>query len=326
MDEKTAKEHEERLRASWIIDRTRPHQFPNDAVAKERCQAHERKEDAANAKREARSIQDFFERRRRDELRSIIKEGVLAGLIKIHETDSGFEIDTPRNEVERYLSQHPKFKSKLAVPEELEQGFFLQRAVPESERERVSYVRNAIVEEFQAQSPSDFMLVDLVVSNYFRAMYATMMEMGSLRYADDYRIEMFEVMMEGIQPYIHSCQNQLLRVLRALQARKQTFPGSTFTHETYTRTDINLQSWGLPLLLALAEITQNKEEEIGIDEIKLNMARYGKGLDVESIPNSLIGYALGRFGFSEKVHVSDGQRYNIERKRVLTLLNESLKS
>jgi hypothetical protein len=56
------------------------------------------------------------------------------------------------------------------------------------------------------------------------------------------------------------------------------------------------------------------------------MTRYVKGLDVESIPNSLIGYALGRFGFIQKVHVSDGQRYNIDRKRVLTLLNESLKT
>ncbi len=326
LEEKGKKEHEERLNALWILERTRPPRFRNDALAKEKRRAQERNEDAANAKQEALSIQAHFRRRRRDERKAIIKQGVLEGVIRIHETDYGFEIDTPRNGVEQYVSQHPKFKSQLAVPEELGQGWILRRTVPESEKERVSFVRNAVAVEFQAESPSDFMLVDLVVSNYFRAMYATMMETVSLRYADDYRIEMFEVMMEGIQPYIHSCQNQLLRVLRALKVRKQPFSGSTFTHETYTRTDINLQSWGLPLLLALAEITQNKEEEIGIDEIRLSMARYVKGLDVESIPNSLIGYALGRFGFSEKVHVSDGQRYNIKRKRVLTLLNESLKS
>lgn len=87
-----------------------------------------------------------------------------------------------------------------------------------------------------------------------------------------------------------------------------------------------METWGLSLLLALGEITESEEQEVGIDEIKVAMTRYVKGLDIESIPNSLIGYALGRFGFIEKVHVSDGQRYNIERKRVLTLLNESLKS
>ncbi len=326
LEEKGEKEHEERLKARWMIDRSRPRQFPNDAVAKEKRWVDERKGDAASAKQEARSIQDFVDRRRRDEVRSVIKEGVLADLIKIHETDNGFETDTPRNEVEQYLSQHPKFKSKLAIPEELEQGWVLDRAVPESEKERVSYVRKAMVEEFQAKSASDFMLVDFAVSNYFRAMYATMMEMSSLRYADDYRIEMFEVMREGIQPYIHSCQNQFLRVLTALRAGRQSSSRSTFTHETYSRTDINLENWGLPLLLALAEITASKQQEIGIDEIKLSMTRFVKGLDVESIPNSLIGYALGRFGFTEKVHESDGQRYNIERNRVLTLLNEDLKA
>jgi hypothetical protein len=135
-------------------------------------------------------------------------------------------------------------------------------------------------------------------------------------------MEMYEIAMEGLQRYIHTCQNQLLRVLSALRARRP----ATLSYETYSRTDINLENWGIALLLALAEITEKKQREIDIDEIKSAMTKYVQGISVQSIPNSWIGYALGRFGFTEKVHVSDGNRYNIERTRVLMLLNEDMKT
>jgi len=320
MEEKAEKEHEERLKASWIIERTRPRQFPNDALAKEKRWGQERRRDNANAKLEARSIQAYLERRRRDERTAIIKQGVLEGVIKIHETDYGFRIDTPHEEVQKYLLQHPKFKSKLPIPEELQEGFFLLGAITESEKERARYVRDGLIEEFQAESPSDFMLVDLTVANYVRTMYATMLEMQSIRYADDYRMEMFEIMMEGVQPYIHTCQNQLLQVLKALRARRESPSKSTFTHETYSRTDINLESWGLPLLLALAEITEKKQDEIGIDEIKQTMTKHLGDINAEAITNSWIGYALRRYGFTGKIHANDGNRYSISREKVQMLL------
>lgn len=325
MEEEVKRQYEERLRARWIMDRRGPREFPNDALAKEKRQTQERVDAVANAKQEARSIQVFLERRRRDERMAILKEGVLEGVVEIHETPTGFAIDTPREKVLDYLWRHPKLMSQLPIPEELRDGWFLLGAVADSEKERVSYVRKSLVEEFHAKSPSDFMLVDLATSNYVRAMYATTLEMESLRYADDYRMQMFEVMMEGVQAYIHACQNQLLRVLSALQSKRHSFPSSTFTQETYSRTDINLENWGLALLLSLAEITEGKEQEIGIDEIKLAMTRYVKGVSAETIPNAWIGYALRRFGFTAKVHASEGNRYNIDRDHVLTLLNEDLK-
>jgi hypothetical protein len=55
------------------------------------------------------------------------------------------------------------------------------------------------------------------------------------------------------------------------------------------------------------------------------MAKYARGANAQNIPNYLRGYVLRDFGFAEKVHVSEGKRYNIERGKVLTLLNEGLK-
>jgi hypothetical protein len=80
------------------------------------------------------------------------------------------------------------------------------------------------------------------------------------------------------------------------------------------------------LLLALAGITEQKQREIGIDEIKDAMAKHLKGLSPDSIPNSSIGYALRDYGFKEKIHLNDGNHYEIPRERVLTLLNEHLKA
>jgi hypothetical protein len=171
------------------------------------------------------------------------------------------------------------------------------------------------------------MLIDLAVSNYFRAMFAARIEMRSLWYTKDYQIEMFDMITQGLQPYLHACQNQLLKVIGALKAGKQaSYRTSTLTHETYSRTDINLDAWGLPLLLALADITKEKQEQIDIDEIKHAMARHLDDINAESIPNSWIGYALARYGFNNKIHLTNGNRYNIERARVLTLLDEDLKA
>ena len=295
-----------------------------DCVAQVKGWKEGRRSESAGARLEAREIQNHLGNKFRSEYFEVLKQGVLQGKIQIHQTPNGFMIDTPEDKVKEFVQNHPKFQAMQPAPDDLRKGWFLIGTVTDWDKERVNLVRKSLIDEFHAQSPSDLMLVDLAVSNYVRAMYATQTEMESIRYADNYRMEMYEITMEGLQPYIHACQNQLLRTLTILQARKRTT--STFTYETYSRTDINIENWGTPLLLALAEITEKKEQGIGIDEIKSTMTKYVKELNIQSVPNSWIGYALNRFGFMEKIHVSDGNRYNIERTRVLTLLNEDLKT
>jgi hypothetical protein len=83
------------------------------------------------------------------------------------------------------------------------------------------------------------MLIDMVVSNYFRAMYATTLEMESILRATDYPMEMFEVNAKAVQPYINACQNQFLKTLDALRSRRPGFaPHNSVTYRTFTRTDI----------------------------------------------------------------------------------------
>ncbi|MGO9645879.1 MAG: hypothetical protein ACLPY5_14180 [Candidatus Bathyarchaeia archaeon] len=300
-------------------------EFPNNAVAQVKRWKEGRRNESAGARLEAREVQNHLDNKFRREYLEVVKQGVLEGKIEIHETDYGFMIDTPEDKVKEFVQNHPKFQAMQSAPDDLRRGWFLIGTVTDLDKERVNLVRKSLIDEFHAENPSDLMLVDLAVSNYVRAMYATQTEMESIRYADNYRMEMYEIMMEGIQPYIHSCQNQLLRVLTALRAGRQSSSRSTFTHETYSRTKINLENWGLPLLLGLAEITQSKEQDIDIDEIKVAMAKYAKGVNAQNIPNHLIGYVLRDFGFTEKVHVREGNHYNIERGKVLTLLDEGLK-
>ena len=57
-----------------------------------------------------------------------------------------------------------------------------------------------------AESPTDLMLIDLLVSNYVRAMYAARVEGQSIWFTDHFGLEMFEVMRQGLQPYIHGSQ------------------------------------------------------------------------------------------------------------------------
>ena len=85
-----------------------------------------------------------------------------------------------------------------------------------------------------------------------------------------------------------SCQ-----IIGALEAGKRvTYSRSAIAHETNSRTDMNLEKWGIPPLHALAEITDRKQQEIGIDEIKQAMNDID-GINTEAIPNGWIGYTKG---------------------------------
>src|SRR5208282_781470 len=128
-EKETEEKREEQLRTAWYMKKAGPRQFPNDASAREKRWSEERRINIANAKQERRSIQSYFARRHRDERRAIIMEGVLEGAIQIHETDDGFEIDTPTERVKEYLQQHPHTKSKLPKVEDLMQGRFLTASV-----------------------------------------------------------------------------------------------------------------------------------------------------------------------------------------------------
>jgi hypothetical protein len=323
--ESNEKNAEEWCRQAWLMKKC-SREYPNDNVAKAKRWREERRSEVAGARLEAREIQDHLDDRFQRKYVEVLKQGVLEGAIQIHETDYGFMIDTPDDKVNEYVENHPTFRKARPAPDDLKEGKFLLGTVSDWEKEEVNLVRNSLIDEFQAETPSDFMLIDLAVSNYVRSMYATQTAMDSIRYADHYRMESYEVVMEGLQPYIQTCQNQLLRILRALHARKQPYPHSTFTHETYSRTDINLENWGQPLLLALADVTEHKEQDINIDEIKQAMVKHVEDSSIETIPNAWIGYALGRLGFAKKIHSREGNHYNIERTRVLTLLNEDLKA
>lgn len=307
-------------RSEWLRRKTRNREFSDDPLLKEKFESETHRTELARARIEACDIQKGLSKRWNKKYLEVIKQGVLEGVIQIHETNFGLMIDTPREKVQSYVLQHPIFKSKMPTPTDLEEGRFLLGTVDDLVKEQFKNVRDSLVEEFEAETPTDFMLIDFAVSNYMRTMQATRMEMDSLWYADDYRMEMFEIVTEGLQPYVHECQNQFLKLLRVLKNRGQIYSPNTITYETYSRTDINLEKWGISLLHALAEITERKQRHIAIDEIKQAMTKHVSDIDTEAIPNSWIGYALKRYGFTDKVHASDGNHYNISQDKVKSLL------
>jgi hypothetical protein len=325
--EESGKKHVENwLKQQWRERTWRKRDFPTGPLAEYKRSLEGRKYDRAGARFEAIQIQSRLQERWKKEYWEVIKEGVLEGAIKIHETAQGFDIDTPVDQVEQYLRQNPKSKNWFTVSDCLKDGSLLLGTSHEIWRDTIRVIRDDLIEEFEASSPSDLMLVDLLTSNYFRIMNATRTEMETLWYAHDFSMEMFEVVHQGLQEYVHECQNQLLRVLGTLRAKRREAFGSGLTYETYSRTRVNLQNWGLLLLLALAEITEQREQQIGINEIKGVMAKHLKGLNSDDIPNSAIGYVLKDYGFKEKIHLNSGNHYDIPRKQVLALLNEHLKA
>jgi hypothetical protein len=248
-------------------------------------------------------------------------KGVLTGAIQIHETPTGFEVDTPQEQVDEFMVHHLTVTGRLPKSSDLAEGRYLMGTLTEHDRERVGLVRKSLIEEFHTETPSELMSVDMAVSSYFRAMYATRMEMQSLHQATDYPMEMFEIMAKGVQPYIHACQNQLLRTLTALRSRMPGSPLRTsITVRHFSKTEVNIQLWGHPLKLALREITETKERRIHLTEIKQTMSKYGNGLDPASISNADVAYALQRLGVTDKTHTFDGNRYNITREQVDALL------
>jgi hypothetical protein len=186
LDEEQERKHDEYVKAKWLMERNRRRDFPDDVLAKEKRWQREQRENLATAKQHARNIQRTLQSRRLMEYRYILKQGILEGAIKIHETENGFEIDTPRDKVAEYVRQH-------IYIEDLRQGRFLLGSVSVVAKEQVKLLREALIDEFSAEHPSELMLIDIVVSNYYRAMYATKLEMESLLWATDDRMEMFEV-------------------------------------------------------------------------------------------------------------------------------------
>lgn len=312
-DRKTAEKwnREEQLRKKLQRNST------GDLFSQEKRWRSERKRQNIAARLATNQIQKQLRRQRIEKKLKLIKQGVLEGAIEIREVPDGFEIISPPEKVAEYIFKQLKMEGRFPDKTDLEKGKFLLGTVDDMRKESVRLLRTNLIEEFEAEKPSDLMLVDVAVSNYVRCMYATGMENDCLWHTD-HSMEMFEVMAGGLQPYIHACQNQFLKSLQALRARKH--PCSTYSHVSYSRTDINLQEWGLPLLYALRDVTIRKETDIGLDEIKQAMKIHAQGFDVESIENNLIGYVLERYGFHTKTHTSTGNRYNITREQVQAVL------
>ena len=206
---------EDWLRQRWR-ERWRKQEFPTGPLAEQKRSIEGRRHDLAGARCEAIQIQKHLQDRWKKEYWEIIKQGVLEGAIRIHETTAGFDIDTQLPKVEEYFRRHPKSKDWFSESDCLKDGSLLLGTSHEIWKENIRLVRDNLIDEFEASSPSDLMLIDLLTSNYFRVMNATRTEMETLWYAHDFSMEMFEIVHQGLQRYIHTCQNQLLRVLERI--------------------------------------------------------------------------------------------------------------
>jgi len=319
-----SKDAEKWYRDEWL--RKKLHRgFSNDLMSQDKRFRRDRKSQVVAAKFEAHRIEDGRVEQRKEKYYKMLKRGILEGAIQIHETPDGFEVDTPPEKVAEYFLNHFRSNVRPSHQSDLAKGKFLLGTVDNFRKRRIANLRQNLIQEYAPKTASDFMLIDLAASNYARCMFATKLETECLWLGTEHVMEMFEVAVEGLQPYIHACQNQLLRTLRTLKATKQgAYAPGSFTYETYSRTRINVGKWGLPFLLALAEITEEKEQQIDIDEIKQTMRKFIDEPAPETIPNSWIGYALRYYGLTDKIHVTEGNQYNITKQQVHTILNEEL--
>lgn len=300
------------------------HAFPNDLISRNKRRRRDGKSQVIAANFEAYRIEGSLGEWRKEKYYKMLRRGILEGAIQIRETSDGFDVETPPAKVAEYFLK--QFRSNVRPPHQsdLAKGKFLLGTVDNFRKRRIENLRQNLIQEYKPKTASDYMLVDLAASNYARCMFATKLETECLWLGTEHVMEMFEVAVGGLQPYIHACQNQLLKVLRTLKSNKQGT--SSFTYETYSRTKINIGKWGLPLLLALAEITEHKEREIDIDEIKQTMTKFMDEPGPETIPNSWIGYMLRHYRLTDKVHFTEGNQYNISKQQVEAILNEQLKS
>jgi hypothetical protein len=293
-----------------------------DPLNQHKRSLEDRRRELTTARREAENIQNHKREKHVTECYEILKVGILQGILHVRETEDGYEFDTSQEKIEEYLLQQMKLKGLLPEPDDLTEGRFLFGTVNKYEWEHVKVVRDRLIEEFGADSPTKMMLVDVAVSNYTRAMYATGMEY-SLLWNTDRRYDMLELTHISLEPYIHACQNQLLKTVAALRASCERPPRNSWSMKlTYRRTDLNLQKWGRPLLHALRDVASDKKE-IDLDEVKLAMKRYADGIDVDSIRNSDIAYVMNELGFVKKIHTEHGNRYLIRKEEVEVLLRQT---
>jgi hypothetical protein len=146
------KNTEDWYRQEWIRKK-RGHEFPNDALAKQKRWEEDRRSEAAGARLEAREIQKHLDNKFHREHLEVLKQGVLEGAIQIHEIDTGFMIDTPMEKVKGFVQSHPRFQKLHPASDELKEGKFLLGTITDWEKERVNFVRKSLIEEFHAETP-----------------------------------------------------------------------------------------------------------------------------------------------------------------------------
>ncbi len=127
------KEIRDWYRRKWMTKK-RTHEFPDDAVAKEKRWDEDRRDQVAGARLEAREIQNHVDDKFRREYLEILKQGVLEGVIQIHETDTGFMIDTPDDKVNEFVENHPKIQAMQPAPDDLRKGWFLLGSIVDWEK------------------------------------------------------------------------------------------------------------------------------------------------------------------------------------------------
>ena len=308
-------------RQQWLEKKRNTRNFTDDPLEKQKRRKQNRKRSLEETRLKVIQKQRTLHKIWVGENDEIIKQGILDDDIKIHETQNGYMIDTDPFKVKEYVLQQLKTKNMLPRTDDLETGQFLLSCVPEWQREQLKAIRRRLIEEY-GKTTMALMLIDLVISNYIRAMYATHMETGMI-WNQDCDYETFELAHTGLQPYIRDCQNQLIKSLGALRDNQQGRSQNSLSMQlTYRRTDLNLQKWGLPLLQALGDVASDKEE-IGLDEVKLAMKKHADGLDIDSVRNSDIAYLMKELGFVNKIHIEHGNRYIVRKDEIEVLLKRT---
>jgi len=308
-------------RQQWLEKKRNARNFTDDPLERQKRRKQNRKRSLEETRLKVIERQRNLHKIRIRENDELLKQGILYDHIKIHETPNGYMIDTDPFKVKEYVLKQLTIKNMLPRADDLEKGQFLLSCVPEWQREQLKAIRCQLIEEY-GQAATTLMLIDIVVSNYIRVMYATHMEMGMVCHQDcDY--ETFELAHNGLQPYICDYQNQLIKSLSNLRGIRRSRPQNSLSMElTYRRTDLNLQKWGLPLLHALDDVASN-EEEIDLDEVKLAMKKHVNGLDIDPIRNSDIAYLMKELGFVNKIHTEHGNRYIVRKEEVEVLLKRT---
>ncbi len=230
----------------------------------------------------------------------IVKEGIKRGNIKAEKMGHDIIITNPA-QGEEYLYQH------LADADPLGSGKFLVELPlndwTDLKRKWILKIRDEIINSKGLWGdPLGIIKADLVVSSYVRFMEAQRFEQDNLIELQEFSLDIMKALADVGSKYTQVCFKQLIESIKMLEmgASKSSY------HQTgYSKSSINMQSWGRILVQALVQITEKKEENITIKDIREAMKTELSVEDHRKIQGPEIGYLLRSLGVS-KLHLSTG--------------------